>query len=417
MIGRLAVILAHGVLLCAPWAGSLEAQDAMVGPTEAVHTVRDALARVPAAARIVVLPGTYREPRIVVDHPVEIIGVGWPVLDAGGGHEIMTITANGVRVHGLVFRNVGVSYTEDRAGVRVTDARDCTIDGNRFAYAFFAIYLARARHCLVSHNDILSRTVSQTAAGNGIHLWHSDSITIVGNHIVGQRDGIYFEFVHDSDIRDNLSEANARYGLHFMFSDGCRYDHNTFRDNGAGVAVMYTKHVTMTRNQFERSRGSGAYGLLLKDITDSRIDSNQFRDNTVGLYADGATRVAIGRNTFMGNGWALRVMASAQDNTFADNTFIRNAFDLATNSSQSANTFDRNFWDDYRGYDLDGDGFGDVPFHPERLVAEMVESYPATVLLLDSPVLGALDAAERALPVLTPAAQVDRHPRMRALVP
>lgn len=394
-------------------AGAVLLQMLVIGPTQTVRTLHDALARVPAATRITVLPGVYHEPRIVIDHPVEIVGMGWPVLDAGGTHEIMTITANGVRIRGLVFRNVGVSYTEDRAGIRVTNARDCTIDGNRFAHAFFAIYLAHTTHCVVSHNEIRSRTLSQTSAGNGIHLWHSDSITIVSNHIVGHRDGIYFEFVHDSDIRDNWSEGNARYGLHFMFSDGCGYEHNTFRHNGAGVAVMYTKHVTMTGNRFEQSRGSGAYGLLLKDITDSRIDSNTFRDNTVGLYIDGAARDAVTYNTFTDNGWALRVMASAQDNEFTDNTFIGNAFDLATNSSQSTNRYDRNYWDDYRGYDLDGDGFGDVPFHPERLVAEIVEAHPVTLFLLKSPVLAALDAAERVLPVLTPAAQIDPHPRMR----
>ena len=34
---------------------------------------------------------------------------------------------------------------------------------------------------------------------------------------------------------------NLRYGLHFMYSDGCQYVENTFRHNGSGVAVMYTQ--------------------------------------------------------------------------------------------------------------------------------------------------------------------------------
>ncbi|NJO25790.1 MAG: hypothetical protein HC867_08575 [Bacteroidia bacterium] len=46
------------------------------------------------------------------------------------------------------------------------------------------------------------------------------------NHIQGHRDGIYFEFVTDSDIKQNISEKNIRYGLHFMFSHNDNYIHN-----------------------------------------------------------------------------------------------------------------------------------------------------------------------------------------------
>ena len=36
-----------------------------------------------------------------------------------------------------------------------------------------------------------------------------------------------------------------------MFSDGNIYTHNTFRKNGAGVAVMYTRNIVMEHNTFE----------------------------------------------------------------------------------------------------------------------------------------------------------------------
>jgi len=77
--------------------------------------------------------------------------------------------------------------------------------------------------------------------------------------------------VHDSDIRDNLSTGNLRYGMHFMYSDDCRYTNNVFRKNGSGVAVMFTKRVQMVGNRFEDNWGPAAYGLLLKEISDSRL--------------------------------------------------------------------------------------------------------------------------------------------------
>jgi nitrous oxidase accessory protein len=72
-----------------------------------------------------------------------------------------------------------------------------------------------------------------------------------------------------------------------------------------------------------------------------------------------------------------------------------------------------NHWDRYRGYDLDRDGAGDVPYAPVRLFALVVERAPAALVLVRSLVAGALDLAERVAPVLTPATLIDPAPLMR----
>ena len=76
------------------------------------------------------------------------------------------------------------------------------------------------------------------------------------NRIAGHRDGIYLEFVHGTVVAGNTSERNLRYGLHFMYSDDCRYIENVFRANLAGVAVMYTKRIAMIGNRFEDNWGT-----------------------------------------------------------------------------------------------------------------------------------------------------------------
>ncbi|MFN8338406.1 MAG: NosD domain-containing protein [Saprospiraceae bacterium] len=83
----------------------------------------------------------------------------------------------------------------------------------------------------------------------------------IGNQVKGHRDGIYFEFVTHSVIWRNISKQNVRYGLHFMFSNDDAYINNIFDGNGAGVAVMYTKNVTMYSNVFKNSTGDAAYGI------------------------------------------------------------------------------------------------------------------------------------------------------------
>ena len=386
-----------------------------VWPDRGLRSVGAAVAAAHNGDTVVVHAGLYREPQIVVDKRVAIIGDGEAVLDGEGKHAILLVTADDVTIRGLVLRNVGTSFVEDRAAIRVNRARGCVIDRNRLENAFFGIYLANVTDCQVSANVIRSSATRETESGNGIHLWTSRRITIVGNQVSGHRDGIYFEFVHDSDIRDNLSTGNLRYGLHFMYSDDCRYVQNVFRHNGSGVAVMYTKRVQMTGNRFEDNWGSAAYGLLLKEISDARLERNVFAHNTTGLLADGANRIVAEHNEFVGNGWALKLEASTVDGRFEHNNFSENSFDVATNSRSPSTTFANNYWDTYRGYDLNRDGVGDVPHRPVRLFSMLVEHNPPALILMHSAFVELLDGAERLIPTLTPDALVDARPIMRRI--
>jgi nitrous oxidase accessory protein len=386
-----------------------------VSPTGDYRTVASGVAAARSGDTVIVHAGTYREPAITIDKPLVLIGDGDPILDGGGRHTLLFIVADDVTVRGVVLRNVGSSFVEDRAALRVTNARGCVIEHNRVENGFFGIYLANVDDCRISDNTLRASGTRETEAGNGIHLWTSRRITIGNNDVSGFRDGIYFEFVHDSDIRENISTNNLRYGLHFMYSGGCRYVANVFKHNGSGVAVMYTKTVTMIGNRFEDNWGPAAYGLLLKEISDATLERNVFSHNTTGLLADGANRIAAIGNTFIGNGWALRLDASTIDGRFEKNNFLDNSFDVATNSRSPSSTFAGNYWQDYRGYDLNRDGIGDVPHRPVRLFSVIVEQRAAALILMRSTFTTLLDAAERVLPSLTPDALVDATPAMRRL--
>jgi len=177
---------------------------------------------------------------------------------------------------------------------------------------------------------------------------------------------------------------------------------------------MYSRGITIRGNAFTRAWGSAAYGLLLKEILGGEIANNVLAGNSTGLFLEGASHLEIRDNDFLQNGWAAKVLGDAEDNRFSGNRFAGNAFDVSTNSRSANSTFDGNWWDEYRGYDLDRDGVGDVPFRPVRLFSLVVERHQPALLLLRSPVVGVLDAAERVFPVLTPETFVDRRPLMRS---
>ncbi len=386
-----------------------------VGPTGDHASIAEAVAVARAGDTIRVAPGVYREPTLILDRPVTLVGEPGAILDGGGARGLLEVRSDSVAVVGFTLRETGLSFTTDRAAVLVDGARWCEIRDNRLENTFFGIYLANAGDCRIVGNTLVAASERETRSGNGIHLWYSTRIEIHENRITGHRDGIYFEFVEDSDVADNESTGNVRYGLHFMFSDGCGYRRNVFADNGAGVAVMYTSDVVMEGNDFRGNLGNAAFGLLLKDITDSQILHNRFVRNSVAIHADGANRVDVRGNDFVENGWAIKIMANSEASRVTENNFVGNSFDVATNSRRAYSDFEGNFWDRYRGYDRDADGVGDVPFHPVRLFSLVVAQNEPALVLQRSPLVALLDLAEQVLPVLTPENLSDDRPSLTPL--
>ncbi|RPI17144.1 MAG: nitrous oxide reductase family maturation protein NosD [Ignavibacteriae bacterium] len=385
-------------------------KDIIVSPNTNISSIKQAIELSQNGDRIIIKKGYYKEHNIIIDKSIQLIGEDYPELDGEKIDDIIIIKSNNVYIKGIVVKNSGSSSMKDIAGVRFDNVKYCTIEDSRFYDNFFAVYLAGSSFCTVKYNIIKSNAQNETSSGNGIHLWKCENITIENNEISGHRDGIYFEFVTDSKIISNISRWNLRYGLHFMFSNGDTYEKNYFSNNGAGVAVMYTKDVSMIDNRFEDNWGPNAYGLLLKDISFSTIERNTFKKNTVGIYMEGGTSLNVNHNSFIENGWALKVLGDCTDDSIKYNNFIGNTFDVSTNSSISVNLFNGNYWDKYKGYDLNKDGIGDVSYRPVSMFSMIVEKTPETIFLLRSIIVDILDIAEKVAPVFIPETLVDNNP-------
>ncbi len=386
-----------------------------VGKQQQARTIGQALSIASPGDTIRVESGIYREKNIVIDKPVVLLGIDYPVLDGEHKYEIISVKANNVTIKGFRIENTGVSSLEDIAAVKIYSCRNVTVSGNIFKDTFFGIYSQSSANCLFENNKLTASAKTEQASGNGIHCWKSDSLRIIGNTITGHRDGIYFEFVTNSVIWRNDSHNNMRYGLHFMFSNNDAYISNIFRNNGAGVSVMFTHGVKMFNNYFEENWGDAAYGIFLKEISDSYIIGNKFLRNTSGIFMEGASRVRVEKNEFKDNGWAMKIQASSMDNVITNNNFLGNTFDVGTNGTLVMNTFDHNYWDKYEGYDLNRDNIGDVPFRPVSLYSMIVEKNPPAMMLYRSFMTTLLDKSEKILPTLTPENLKDNFPLMKPL--
>lgn len=388
----------------------------VVGKDQVVTSLRTAVEMAGDGDTILLHKGIYREGNIIINKSICLIGVNGPILDGENKHEILTVSGEKIIIKGIRFRNSGYSSMNDYASVNLVDAKNCIIENNTIENSYFAIHVANASRTIISNNIIKAIPKTEQTSGNGIHLWKCNNMIVENNDIQGHRDGIYFEFVTESFIYQNKSYKNIRYGLHFMFSNNNSYMENKFRENGAGVAVMYSHHVVMHSNQFEQNWGPNAYGILLKEISDAIIINNTFNQNTVGILMESTNRIDAVMNDFTSNGWALRIQASCNENTVRFNNFSANTFDVATNGITMLNRFYNNYWDKYEGYDLNKDGLGDVKYHPVSLYSMVTEQNPNSLLLLRSFMVSLLDKAEKTIPSLTPENLIDEQPLMKEVL-
>jgi len=384
-----------------------------VGPLHKVKSIRTAIRIANNGDTILVAAGMYKEGNLIISKQLTLIGDKYPIIDGQNKYEIFSIKASKVVIDGFKIYHSGTSNLDDYAGIKVYDSREVTIQNNILDDTYFGIYLQYAKRCVIKNNQLKANNKEEQQSGNGIHCWKSDSLSITGNTVDGHRDGIYFEFVTNSSIKSNTTSNNIRYGLHFMFSNNDTYQFNSFIGNGAGVAVMYSNKVSMLNNQFKENWGDAAYGLLLKEISDSYITGNTFEKNTTGIYLEGASSIKMDHNIFKNNGWAMKIQASCMDIKVSTNNFVGNTFDIGTNGSLVLNTFNKNYWDKYEGYDLNHDTMGDIPYRPVSMYSMIVEQNPPAMMLFRSFITSLLDKTEKLIPSLTPENLKDNTPLMR----
>tara|TARA_R110002124_G_scaffold87407_1_gene225030 strand:+ start:50980 stop:52224 length:1245 start_codon:yes stop_codon:yes gene_type:complete len=376
-------------------------------------TINEAVLQAQDFDTVLVKKGTYKEFNIKITKPLTLQGQNYPVIDGEDKGEIITVSSDNVTVDGFFIINVGTSYTTDYAAIRVVKSEKFLIQNVVLEKLFFGIYLEKSNNGKVFHNKIIGDAVEEFNSGNGIQLWYCKNVEVAQNIVQHVRDGIYLEFSDNITISNNISTNNVRYGLHFMFSNYDVYQDNLFENNGAGVAVMFSKHIKMYRNTFKNNWGTASFGMLLKEINDAEIIGNTFEENTVGINIEGTNRIVYKNNDFISNGWAMKVRGACYGNSFVDNNFLYNSFDISYNSNINDNYFDKNYWSNYTGYDLNKDGIGDVPYRPVKLFSYIANRTPEAIILLRSLFIDIIDFSEKVSPVFTPDNLVDKNPLMK----
>lgn len=377
--------------------------------------LQEAINRAAAGDTIEVRTGTYSG-NLVLDKSLTLAGTGKPVLRGSGSGSVITVLAPDCTIRDFRVEHSGGMLVYEDSGILLKSDGNRVVQ-NELSDVLFGIYLYHSNGNTLARNQIHGRKeLGSGERGAGIHIWYSSHNTIDGNIITDMRDGMYFQNADQTVVRGN-HVSDLRYGLHYMYSNDNTFEDNTFENNVAGAAIMYSHHIQFRRNAFVHNRGFSSFGILFQDSQDCLAEQNVITDNAVGVFMEALRNSRFERNLISANDTSIEAFASAEQNRFTRNNFISNLSPIRVIGRTSNAVWDEagvgNYWSEYRGYDLDENGIGDVPFRIENMFEHLEGRLPRLRIYFDSPASQALTSAAEAFPILGAPAEYDRHPLMK----
>jgi nitrous oxidase accessory protein len=405
------------ITLCLAIAQPLCAHTIVVSPAGPITSISAAVRAAASTDIIEVHSGTYAE-NVVLDRSVGLFGIGKPVIRGLGYASVLTVAADHCIVQGFVIEHSGGMLVDENSGILLKSSNN-RIEDNELRDVLFGIYLLESDHNYIGGNIIRGRPLHDLGdRGSGIHIWNSSYNTLERNTIFETRDGMYLQNAYHSTIRDNRVH-DLRYGLHYMYSDDNDFEGNLFYNNVAGAAIMYSKRIRFRHNTFLHNRGFASYGILFQSDDNCVAEENIIADNVVGVFMETLQQSTFRRNLIAGNDTALKVFSSATDNLFEMNNVVENLSPIEVIGSHTNNQWNGpgagNYWSDYEGFDLNGDGIGDVPYRIQNIFEHLEAEMPLLRLYLFSPAAQSLALAERGFPVLQKDEETDNKPLMRPI--
>ena len=328
----------------------------------------------------------------VVNKSVSIVGQAGTVLQGDQTSNVVRITAPHVSLSTLTIRGSGKdrNTSEEQAGVRVM-ADSPTLKDLTLADNYHGIFLnSNANNATIDGCTITGLKVSsQGAQGNGITIIRGNHQKLLNNTITGTRDGMFFEYSSNDEIRGNRI-THVRYGLHYMYSNDNVFTGNHFSGNLGGAAIMHSERLTLENNEFSFNQGARSFGLILQGSRNIHVKNNAFHLNQRGLYIEQTVGSRIEDNTFFRNGVGVELWSDSNSQVFVRNRFDRNNADAVIVGGESNNAWFENgvgnYWNQ-PALDLNRDGVADTPLKYQSALGRLIEQNELAYLFISSPAM------------------------------
>jgi nitrous oxidase accessory protein len=388
--------------------------------TLSANTLQEAIDSAPEGSILKLSAGIYKG-NITINKPLTIIGVEeGVVIDGENNGTVIAIKSSYVTLKNLKIIGSGDRHESLDSGITLKESKNCEISYCIIDDCLFGIDLQMVNNSIISHNTITSKDFDLGLRGDGLRLWYSNDNIIKKNSLIKSRDMVVW-YSHGNEIVENEG-IYGRYSLHFMYAGKNLVKNNHYRYNSVGIFFMYSKDTIAIGNTVKSSLGATGMGIGLKEVTNFRLENNTVLYCAQGLYIDRSPFEPDTHNWMIGNkilynAEALHFHSLSENNVIKENTIMGNIEDIVNDSRGSKtdeNEIVGNYWDNYVGFDRDGDNVGDTTHKVYQYADQLWVYNPDVKFFYGSPVISLLNFLAKLAPFTKPLFLLeDEKPKVR----
>lgn len=357
----------------------------------------------------------------IITKPLTLKGQKGVVIDGNNKGTVLKVLSSDVTVEDLTIQNSGSSLGGEHAGVHIENSAQFKMMRVAIKNSLFGIRIMASPETIIQSCQITGKNLDLGRRGDGIKIWFSPQTQIINSKIHGVRDILVWYSDHSKIENNEISDS--RYGLHYMYSHNNYVAKNLIRNNSVGIYDMYSHDLIATKNVIKSNRGISGYGFAAKESNRLNISDNIIINNRIGIHVDNSPieppkntteQTQFSNNFIAYNDVGITFVGPGEWTYFTNNDFKENWQQVRSSGSNKLLSFwQKNYWSDYLGFDREGNGFGSIPYRSVSIVDHLLDRKEALQLFRFSPVLLAVEFAERAFPWLqTDPRFIDQQPSM-----
>ncbi|MDD3441762.1 MAG: nitrous oxide reductase family maturation protein NosD [Sulfurimonas denitrificans] len=377
-------------------------------PLLEANILQEAIDNAPSGSILRLPAGVYKG-NIIINKPLTIIGKeAGVIIDGENKGTVIKVKSSFVTLKNLKIIGSGDRHENIDAAIVLSEVKQCEVSDCIIDDCLFGIDLQMVNNSIISNNTITSKDFELGLKGDGLRLWYSNDNIIKKNSLIRSRDMVIW-YSHGNLIEENFGEY-CRYSLHFMYAGKNHVINNRYQYNSVGIFFMYSKDTVATGNFIKSSLGATGMGIGLKEVTNFTIKNNTILYCAQGMYIDRSpfepdTNNWIEENKILYNSEALHFHSMSESNIIKNNKIMGNIEDVVNDGGSSKtynNEIVQNYWDNYEGFDRNGDNIGDTPHKVYQYADQLWIYNPGVKFFYGSPVISLLNFLAKLAPFTKP---------------